>query len=274
MQGNEDDGFDWAALVPQASTVTASSNNNNAAQAHVMRLDDDTARALASAGAGAIDAGYAGPLGVWSARVYQATRSDFEQRPEVRQECSTGCLDLQGEFTQQKARENVLIEQERHKARERKRAYDEIVLANMDENARIMALISRGLNDLERCLNLHGGYMAKVQGSLGRAADLVHAADVAGRGSRIGPSARAALTDAIAEERLHNWTYLQDVASLARDALLREMAYREALDAAGVVQPFGAPLTATPMPPAVRDCLVASTNMGERGATRHDYAPF
>lgn len=270
MHSGDDDGFDWAALKPQGST--ASNGGGGGKQAPAMRLDDDMARALADAGAGAIDASYVGPLGVWSTRVHRTTDHDFAQRANVRQECSTGCLDLQGEFTQQKARENVLIEQERRRARERKRAHDEIMLANMEDNARIATLTSRGLADLERCLNLHGGYMAKVQDSLDRAADLVHAADAQGRGPRIDPNVRAALTDALAEEHLHNWTYSRDVAALARDALLRELAYREALEAVGAAQPFDAPLVAEPMSPAVRNCLSASTSMGDRGAVRSRHA--
>ncbi|AJF98227.1 hypothetical protein TW95_gp1493 [Pandoravirus inopinatum] len=271
MQDNDGGGgFDWAALVPQGSTAPAGS----ATQEHVMRLDDNMARMLASAGANAIDAGYTGPLDVWSMRVQPTTDSDFRQRPRVREECSTGCLDLQTEFTQQKARENVLIEEERRKARERKRAHEEIQYANMDKNARATAFTSRAMNDLERCLNLHGGYMAKVQESLGRAANCVRDADAEGQGSRITPHTRAALANAIAEEHLHNWTYMRDVASLARDALLRELVYREALDAVGAAQPFDAALVAGPMSLAVRNCLAASTSMGERGAARSEYATF
>ncbi|AVK74679.1 hypothetical protein pqer_cds_257 [Pandoravirus quercus] len=271
MQGNgDDDGFDWAALVPQGLTAPAS----DATQERVIRLDDDMARMLASAGANAIDAGYTGPLDVWSVRVQPAKDGDFRRLPKVLQECSTGCLDLQTEFTQQKARENVLIEEERRKSRERKRAREEIQYANMDPDTRAMAFTLKGLDNLSRCLNLHGGFMAKVQESLGRAANCVRDADAAGQGSRITPRTRAALANAIAEEHLHNWAYMRDVASLARDALLRELVYREVLDAVGAAQPFDAALAAGPMSLPVRNCLATSTSMGERGAARADYATF
>lgn len=94
MHSGDDDGFDWAALKPQGSI--ASNGGGGGKQAPAMRLDDDMARALADAGAGAIDASYVGPLGVWSTRVHRTTDHDFAQRANVRQECSTGCLDLQG----------------------------------------------------------------------------------------------------------------------------------------------------------------------------------
>jgi hypothetical protein len=264
---NASHGFDWAALVPQGSAPMQNARSSTAA-----RLDDDTARLLADAGNAAIQDGYAAPSHLWSLRVYSPTHDDFARRSDVRQECSTGCLDLQGEFVQQKTRENALIEQTRRRARERKHALDEVALSNMDDNARVMTLVSRGLNNLERCLNLHGGYLRKVHDNIDRAVDLVEAADASGRGERIPSHTRTALARALTEERLHNWSYWMDVAAVARDALLRELVYREAINALGGDQPFEAPLAAAPLSPAVRDCLVGSTAMGDRGSARSRHA--
>lgn len=267
MSSNDDvSALDWAALVPQGINPSAMPPS---ASPEPMQFDAETARALARVGDTADAAGYVGPTSVWMPRLQRATHNDFIQKREVQQQCSTGCLDLQEEFTQQQARENSLIDRARRQKREHQRAIEEARIANMDDNARVMAYVSRGLGKLERSLNLSGGYTRTVYDDLDDAIDIV---DRDG-GAQVTPGARDALERAVAEVDLHNWAcWMHDVGPIAREALLRELTYRKVLDDAGIRQPYDAALVHGGLSSGVVACLMRPTAMGDRGVARSRHA--
>lgn len=266
---NDIGALDWAALVPQGINPSAALSQPSASL-EPMRFDVETVRALARVGDTADAVGYVGPTSVWMPRLQRATHNDFARRADVRQECSTGCLDLQGEFTQEQARENSLIERARRQKREHRRAIEEATIANMDDDARAMAYVSRGLGKLERLLNLSGGYARTVYDDLDDAADIVDR----GGDAEVMPGTRDALERAVVEADLHNWAcWMYDVGPIARESLLRELAYRKALDDAGLPQPYDTALIHGGLSPGAVTCLMRSTSMGDRGLARSRHAP-
>ncbi|WBR14370.1 hypothetical protein pkur_cds_195 [Pandoravirus kuranda] len=271
MNDNNDIGaFDWAALVPQGINSSAALSQQGAPP-EPMRFDAETARALARVGDTADAVGYVGPTSVWMPRLQRATHKDFARRTDVRQECSTGCLDLQDEFTQEQARENSLIERARRQKREHRRAIEEARIANMDADARVMAYVERALGKLERLLNLSGGYARTVYDDLDDATDII---ERDGDGAEVMPGTRDALEMAVAEADLHNWAcWMHDVGPVAREALLRELAYRKVIEDAGLRQPYDAALIHGGLSSGTAACLMRPTTMGDRGVARSRRAP-
>nr|UDO47809.1 hypothetical protein [Pandoravirus massiliensis] len=263
------DAFDWAALVPQG---VSASDATTETPAEPVQLDAEMTRALARVGETSDAAGYIGPLNVWMPRLQKSTTSDFMKQKGVIEQCSTGCLDMQSEFAQQQAREANLIDQARRQKREHRRAVEEAIIANMDNDARVMAYASRALGKLERLLNLSGGYARTVYDDLDDAVDIFIRDD----GMQVMPDTRDALEKAVGEADLHNWAcWMHEVGPVAREALLRELTYRKALDDAGLQQPYDKALIDGGLSPGAVTCLTRSTAMGDRGVarSRHNRLP-
>jgi hypothetical protein len=197
----------------------------------------------------------------------------FENRAQVKKECSAGCVSLYKDFREQRNRERRLREDEKRKRKERKNENLDNQFRQMNADQKINTLVDRANQNLERGVNMYGGFMRIVNRDLDDALDLVNKGQDAVGNKRwfISDQTIQRLYRTRAEEHVHNWAHMGSLSQFARDLVAREQRYRDVLNANGIRQPFETPLIDRVTNHAVLNNLSFGSKLGSKGryTSRH-----
>jgi hypothetical protein len=196
----------------------------------------------------------------------------FEQRNSVKNECSADYLDLHRDFRQQRDREDRLKDKQKQRAKEIAKETEEQQYRMMNANGKVHYLVDQAKQNLERGLNINGGFMRKVNESLDEAYRILEESQ--GKQATefyVSPETMEDLYRARAEEQMHNWGYLQDLARYARDMTEREQKYRQYMQQYGLPPLFDRPLVEQLRSDAVYNNMFYESEYGDRGLNMSKY---
>lgn len=213
-------------------------------------------------------------MGIWRPQIVPTSEADFEQRPEVRAQCSDSCNAIQGQFRKQLEREHSIRHDAERLVRTQRRDAEEAALRSLPPEARALALATRGTASIQRTINMHSGMLRRAHSDIDEAANIVANIEAGSSGIRFRKndmpqsSARKAIDVARHVDYLHNWAYVYDMARVAQDALDREQVYRLLLQRSNLPLPYPRPLIEDIASEPVLSLLDYTSNPKSRSAYR------
>jgi hypothetical protein len=174
--------------------------------------------------------------------IIETPYAHFEERNDVKKQCSTGCVTLYKDFRKQRDDEKKLQQDEKKRRKEKKNETLNKKFRQLNAEAKVSTLVDKARLNLERGVNIYGGFLRTVNRDLDNAYDIIRESDNLTQpdGSRwfISDQTREDLFRLRAEEHVHNWAYINNLSRLTHDLIARENHYREVLDRHGIPQPF------------------------------------